>query len=497
MAKAKVSRTYGPIHFEDLDPHRFEDLVRQLIYEYKPWQTIEATGRSGNDGGFDVRAYETIGQSNRPGNEDEDVEEISPMEGNLWMIQAKREKEIGPKRIKEILDDIDAKNAPYGYILAAAANFSKDSYDTFRDELRKKEVMEFYLWGKAEMEDMLHLPKNDHILFAFFGFSLVSRRRSRATQIRQVVINKNKLFRVLGEKPSYRQPVLLRDSKDAKYPYQTSYKDFKERPRWREYNAVEYHPLGLLVRVCEYFAYVDTAKKEYDYTQGASLIYRESDSEEDKKGQQEAKDKVEDYWEHLPRRHRAKFIRHGLVRYDEMVVIDDKGDSWYKFPHIFVDFEGPSGPFAGSVEFLKVGESHIWLEDCKRVKKFPPSFPLPKIGEVHDSKVITLGDQHFRMLTHGEEGFHALFDTDGKYDFLKQRDVVPIENKAEGNTKYYLQITHVERVRVKDYLKGNEHLIRDVEQQIGRKPNPEEFLNVHEFKKTYDFAIDRMKNSKP
>jgi hypothetical protein len=33
--------------------------------------------------------------------------------------------------------------------------------------------------------------------------------------------------------------------------------------------------------------------------------------------------------------------------------------------------------------------------------------------------------------------------------------------------------------------------------QIGRKPNPEEFLNVHEFKKTYDFAIDRMKNSKP
>lgn len=45
------------------------------------------------------------------------------MEGNLWMIQGKREKEIGPKRIKEILSDVDLNDPPYGYILAASANF--------------------------------------------------------------------------------------------------------------------------------------------------------------------------------------------------------------------------------------------------------------------------------------------------------------------------------------------------------------------------------------
>jgi hypothetical protein len=50
MRKARVSRTYGPIHFEDLDPHRFEDLIRELIYDYKNWQSIEATGRSGCPG---------------------------------------------------------------------------------------------------------------------------------------------------------------------------------------------------------------------------------------------------------------------------------------------------------------------------------------------------------------------------------------------------------------------------------------------------------------
>lgn len=497
MVKSRVTRTYGPIHFEDLDPHRFEDLVRELIYDYKDWQTIEATGRSGNDSGFDIRAYEKTEKVSRADSEDEDIEESHLMEGNLWMIQGKREKEIGPKRIQKILTDIDSKNPPYGYILAASANFSKDSYDAFREDLRKKGVMEFYLWGKAELEDMLHLPKNDRILFTFFGISLVSKRRSRATEIRQVVISKNKLYRVLGETPSFRQPVLLRDSKDTKYPYETNYKDFKDRPRWREYNVVEYHPLGLLVRLREHFAYIDTEKKEYDYTEGVSLIYRESDTEEDKNKQQRAKDKVEDYWEHLPRRNQAKFFGNGLIRYDEMLVIDDKGDTWYKFPHIFVEFDGLAGPIAGSLEFAKVGDTTIWLKGYKRVKKFPPSFPIPKIGKIHEKKGITLDDRHFSMFSHNSERFYVLYDVDGKYSFLKQRDVVPIENKDEGSSsKYYLQITHVESIKVKDYLKRGEHLEWDIEQQIGEKPDPEETVNIYEFKKTYDFVVERKKSKK-
>src|SRR6266851_2309886 len=98
---ARVTRTYGPIHFEDLDPHRFEDLVRELIYDYKDWQSIEATGRGGNDAGFDVRAYERrSGESVR---DEEDAEEVDvglPMDGNVWMIQGKREHAIGPTRVR-------------------------------------------------------------------------------------------------------------------------------------------------------------------------------------------------------------------------------------------------------------------------------------------------------------------------------------------------------------------------------------------------------------
>lgn len=279
MAKSKITRTYGPIHFEDLDPHRFEDLVRELIYDYKDWQTIEATGRSGNDSGFDIRAYEKVVKISQTEEEDTDLEEAHPMQGNLWMMQGKREKGIGPQRVKEIIADINSQNPPYGYILAASTNFSKNSYDVFREELRKKGVLEFYLWGKAELEDMLHLPKNDRIFFTFFGVSLVSKRHSRATEIRQVVINKNKIYRIFGDGMDFYRSVLLRDSKDLKYPYKAEYRDFKEHPRWREHKAVNYHPQGLIVNVHKYFAYIDIEKKEYDYSESVNLIYRESDTD--------------------------------------------------------------------------------------------------------------------------------------------------------------------------------------------------------------------------
>src|ERR1041384_1300238 len=126
--KPKVTKTYGPIHFEDLDPHRFEDLVRELIYDFRDWQSIEATGRSGNDQGFDIRAYEKATKIITSEDMDEgENEEVHLMNGNLWMIQGKREKTLGPARIKQILNDIDSSNPPYGYILAASANFSKAS----------------------------------------------------------------------------------------------------------------------------------------------------------------------------------------------------------------------------------------------------------------------------------------------------------------------------------------------------------------------------------
>jgi Restriction endonuclease len=215
-----VTKSLGPLHFEDLEPHRFEDLVRELIYDFKNWQSIEATGRSGSDDGFDIRAYERV---SAPGQEQEEESEEGavtphPMEGNLWMIQCKRETKIGPSEVAQIIDDgVKTGNSPFGYMLVAPANFSKKSFDVFREKLRTRGVMEFYLWGRAALEDMLHMPKNDRVLFTFFGISLVTRRRSRATDIRAIVARKNKLMKILGEHPGH-NPILVRDLNDTEYP---------------------------------------------------------------------------------------------------------------------------------------------------------------------------------------------------------------------------------------------------------------------------------------
>lgn len=490
MAKPKITRTYGQIHFEDLDPKRFEDLIRELTYDYKDWYKIEATGRSGNDAGFDIRAYEKTFVSSNANEDSEDNGEtgISSAEGNLWMIQVKREVSIGPTRIKEILNDVDPTNPPYGYILAASSNFSKASYDVFRTELQKKGVMEFHLWGKPEIEDMLHQPKNDRILFTFFGISLVSRRRSRTTEIRSTITNKNKIFRIFGDGPLL-NPVLIRDSLDTKYPYKNKYKDFAQYPRWQEFSVAEYHPLGVLLNTRKSFAYVDHIKKEYDVCDAVSLLYRRSDTDEERVEQHGAEQKVQDFWEHLPKANQAYFIEEGLLRFDEMLAIDDKGDVLYKFPHIFAEFI--SGvPFAGYRQYLEFNQQQWLLEDYERIEFFPKTFPDPTVGVLHKDKELKL-EQHFLYrIRQGSEYFNTLYETDGRYNFLNVRDAVGVPSPQSRDTKNYIEITNIDHVKVKDYLHRNPNKEQAIQEQLGRKPNPEEIINIYEFKTTWEHKYD-------
>ena len=87
-----VTTTVGSLHFEDLEPHRFEDLVRQLVYDFKNWKNLEATGRSGSDEGFDIRGWESHEKDIIENEDDEVREEIIETEERIWLIQCKREK---------------------------------------------------------------------------------------------------------------------------------------------------------------------------------------------------------------------------------------------------------------------------------------------------------------------------------------------------------------------------------------------------------------------
>jgi Restriction endonuclease len=132
-----TTRTIGPLHLEDLEPHRFEDLIRQLIYDFRNWRRLEATGRAGSDAGFDARGVEITAQVDPAvdlSDDGDDAAISAAIEDRMWLVQCKREKSITPKKLIGYLDAIpeEGRTGLYGIIFAAACDFSKAAQDAFR-----------------------------------------------------------------------------------------------------------------------------------------------------------------------------------------------------------------------------------------------------------------------------------------------------------------------------------------------------------------------------
>jgi len=493
MAKVHATRTFAPLQFEALEPHRFEDLVRDLIYDYRDWQTIEATGRSGSDDGYDIRAFEKRLDSPLNDDVDSDRDEPITMEGNRWMIQCKREKAIGATRIRAIITDaVQASDPPYGYILAAPANFSKKAYDAFRTVLSERGVQEFHLFGRAELEDMLYMPKNDRILFAFFGISLASKKRTRVTEVRIAVNNKNKLWSILGKGGNFNSfgesHVLIRDVNDTHYPFEDECPGFDKLPRWKEYIACQFRAEGIRFHIREHFAYVNPEKKEWDYTPVVDLLYRES--EEDRDDQQtlfELRQRVEDFWEHLPRANQAKFIVDGIVFYERFAFIDKLGDPLYKFPHLYVEYH-PQAPFDGYWEFIRNADLAVSREDYTRVEIFPKEFKHLPRGTVYRDRSISMAPQDLARLRHN--GRSVFFDLSNEYAFLKPRDVIQIASSGTKQETAFAALTHRFESRVSEINQRHPELQWELERRLGPEPASAEIAHVLELKIEYGIDLD-------
>jgi hypothetical protein len=499
--KNTPSKTLNPLHFEDLEPHRFEDLVRQLIYDYRDWQSIEATGRAGGDDGFDIRAWEKVEEVTNQDDENEDNIGQHPMDGNLWMIQCKREKVIGPTKVSTIVNDgVENENPPYGYILVAPVNFSKKSYDVFRETLRSKGVIEFYLWGKAELEDMLSLPKNDRILFTFFGISFVVRRRSKSSEVKFQINNKNKLLRILNEGQHTQdmyKTILIRDVNDENYPWKERYKDFDEKPRWVKHLAFGFHPRGLLIHIRKFFAYIDINKKVFDFTEKIDIVYRETNLNEHDPQVFIDRQLVNNFWKYLPRENQAYFVVDGMILYEDMLVIDDKGDIYHNFPHIFLDLQSKKNLFGRVWEMFQVGDKqfHLRDENYKRVKVFPSVFKEMQIRNVYKDRPIQWDQETLRQFNTRHDQVTTLFDIDKKYNFLKPRDAILVPSVKLAGDDVYLEITHKYKTTIKEYIEKHDGpFVREsIERQVGRKVDDNEKIDILEFDRTYG---SHLKNKK-
>ena len=384
----------NPLHFEDLEPHRFEDLVRPLIYDYRQWESLEAIGRVGGDEGIDIRAYEKMQYYDTDEMEQSDdippATEITEPESRLWIIQCKRERRIGPTRIRSIVSTnlSDLTDKPYGYMLVAACDFSKSARDAFREEAISYGVEEFCIWGKAEVEDQLYLPKNDYLLFAYFGISLQIRRRSLKTEVRTRLSTKKKLISVLGEiNMPGNEYVLIRDPRDDNYPFIESADEFVKSPRWRYWQFYAHAPPDHLAFVYKrHYAYVNWETKEYDilfkYDNGFPSWKDIADLKKQCWDPDNLSGKYHSYWVNIvPEANRAWAIDLRIIPYDRIIALDDIGDSYNERPHLLVEYGTDGQPFDPKrrrwfLEHFSDKTKIIDLKtDGKRVSYFPDEIP--------------------------------------------------------------------------------------------------------------------------
>lgn len=368
---ATATRTINPLHFEDLEPHRFEDLVRQIVYDFRQWVSLEATGRLGSDQGMDIRAVERVDdiepilEYNE--NEEDRVVDTVSIE-RVWIIQCKRKRRIGPTKIGEIVsqDLGQQEKTPYGYILVAACDFSVASRRKFRETVLSFGIEEFHLWGKAELEDMLFLPKNDHLLFAYFGISLHIKHRSIMTQLRSKLLTKRQLVKKLGDfregHLSYdRKTVLIRDPNNLEYPYIQDIEHFLQNPSWRYWKYYGHEPVDHIAFIThKYPGYYDRETRRWDFLieyDDAWPIGHECTLFGLTSTQNSAyhNQKYLQVWlTEVPEENRVWINELQSIPYERILAIDELGDVYNKGIHLLVEYYHTGSPFK-ELSFIFVG----------------------------------------------------------------------------------------------------------------------------------------------
>lgn len=396
--RLRATRTVNPLHFEDLEPHRFEDLVRQLAYGFRPWSALEATGRLGKDEGVDIRGIEVVGRG-RSGDadgeeEDAEIEDDGPEERE-WRIQCKRYRAIRPKLMREIVAEAvpDPSQAPYALVVAAACDVSAQTMAAFRDELHTRNVREGHLWTKAHLEDLLFLPENDSLLFAYFGISLSLRRRSRLQEVRREIAVRRKILRAFGLK-TYGElvikDVLVRDVADTRYARENEVQAFAALrcPPWHFGQVLGFEGRNLAVSRRGFEGRLrpdgtwdilpETASSWVQMAEAYAEVYPESTL---------ARERTRENWERtqtrldgVPERERVYVHEVWLLPFGAIVEIDPTGDPLCEGVHLYCEFDGEFGPYRPQAFYraLRRGswESDVYLDETHRRPLFDTG-PLP------------------------------------------------------------------------------------------------------------------------
>lgn len=176
------SVTTNRLHFEDLEPRRFEELGYQLLHRLYKWERLDHTGVCGNDGGIDMYGI--------------------TKDGIHCYCQVKRYQKLSQSDIRDIYSAIvnnnkDGIERNSKFILICACDLSKQVLDVAYGEGSKHGFKSVEIISRTKLESLLY---NGHrtLLRTFFG-SGSKRQESNAAKIRRQARAKkyviNKLMR--------------------------------------------------------------------------------------------------------------------------------------------------------------------------------------------------------------------------------------------------------------------------------------------------------------
>lgn len=162
-----TTQTIGPLHFEDLEPGRFEEMCMILIGRLRGTNKIDRFGASGTDKGIDIRCSE----------KKDGTEFISH-------FQCKRYKTITPGELELIAENycqLHGKERPDLYCVICGCRVSATAIERFEKKCHELGFRDVEIWSSDKLE-MLLIDNHD-VLNMYFGINL-DRQQKRHLDIR-------------------------------------------------------------------------------------------------------------------------------------------------------------------------------------------------------------------------------------------------------------------------------------------------------------------------
>jgi len=172
--------TTNQLHFNDLDPIRFEELIMSMVYRAKKWIKIDHFGKKGSDDGIDIRA----------------IDEQDDHSTRTHYYQCKRYEKISKSQLKSIVSDFSAKNEdlPNTYTLVLSCPLSKQNVEFFENEMHALGVPTVMIWTSSFLEARLYHEFHD-LLFVYFGIDVLGKRRNRMKAVTRNLAMKKRMKR--------------------------------------------------------------------------------------------------------------------------------------------------------------------------------------------------------------------------------------------------------------------------------------------------------------